>query len=44
MSNIIMSMKSPKRSIVKKSCSFREIVKTECGPSRGVEGNVLVAE
>ena len=27
-----------------KSCSFREIVKTECGPSRGVEGNVLVAE
>ena len=27
-----------------KSCSFREIVKTVCGPSRGVEGNVLVAE
>ena len=27
-----------------KSCSFREIVKTESGLSRGVEGNVLVAE
>ena len=42
-SNIIMSMKSPKRSIVKRAVLF-EIVKTECGPSRDVEGNVLVAE
>ena len=31
-------------SAISSSCSFREIVKTECGPSRGVEGNVLVAE
>ena len=51
-SNIIMSMKSPKRSIVKNglfsyfiaSCSFYEIVKAEFGPSRGVEGKVLVTE
>ena len=48
-----MSMKSPKRSIVKnglfsyfitlfflRGCEDRE---TELGPSRGVEGNVLVA-
>ena len=27
-----------------KSCSFRDIVKTECGPSRDMEGHVLVAE
>ena len=31
-------------SAISSSCSFREIVKTECGHSRGVEGNVLVAE
>ena len=31
-------------SAISSSCSFREMVKTECGPSRGVEGNVLVAE
>ena len=51
-SNIIMSMKSPKRSIVKSSLfsyfikliSFCEIAKTEFGPCRGAEGNVLVAE
>ena len=27
----------------KSSCCFHEIVKTECGPGRGAEGNVLVA-
>ena len=31
-------------SAISSSCSFCEIVKTEFGPSRGVEGNVLVAE
>ena len=31
-------------SAVSSSCSFREIVETECGPSRGVERNVLVSE
>ena len=31
-------------SAVSSSCSFREIVETECGPSRGVKGNVLVSE
>ena len=30
-------------SVVSSSCSFREIVETECGPSRGVEGNVLLS-
>ena len=40
-SNIIMSMKSPNRSIaISSRCSFCEIVKTELGPSRGVEGNM----
>ena len=31
-------------SAVSSSCFFREIVETECGPSRCVEGNVLVSE
>ena len=31
-------------SAISSSCSFYEIVKAEFGPSRGVEGNVLVAE
>ena len=31
-------------SAITSSCSFCEIVKAEFGPSRGVEGNVLVAE
>ena len=30
-------------SVVSSSCSFREIVETECGPSRSVEGNVLLS-
>ena len=31
-------------SAVSSSCFFREIVETECGPCRFVEGNVLVSE
>ena len=31
-------------SAISSSCPFCEIVKAEFGPSRGVEGNVLVAE
>ena len=31
-------------SAISSRCSFCEIVKTELGPSRSVEGNVLVAE
>ena len=46
-SNIIMSMKSPKRSIVKNGLFvYFSMIKLffPCGPIRGVEGNVLVAE
>ena len=31
-------------SAISSSCSFYEIVKAEFGPSRGVEGKVLVTE
>ena len=51
-SNIVMSTEIAEEincekwlySAISSRCSFREIVKAECGPSRGVGGNVLVAE
>ena len=31
-------------SVISSSCSFYKIVKAEVGPSRGVEGKILVTE